>query len=224
MLCARVCINMPTNSVLKFGLCLQLCRCVLGLSAIFKLTAAYTDDPTMAPYWERILADPGCTHEADCGFPGITAEQCHARGCCFDPHRQHWCSGIPKKCQTPADCSNRGICQDGVCECDSAHTGFSCNETVITKVHLIQSCHLDVGFTDSAAGVINRYLTHHIPTAIASANALRNNSQGWRVRFMAQSFYLSFYLDCPPNMGFSCPSSDQKAALRKAISQGDIYW
>lgn len=74
------------------------------------------------------------------------------------------------------------------------------------------------------AGVINRYLTHHIPQAIASAAALRNNSQGWRVKFMAQSYYLSFYLDCPPNMGFTCPTPAEKAALKQAIAQGEITW
>eukprot|EP00656_Telonema_subtile_P005519 TRINITY_DN1250_c0_g2_i2.p1 TRINITY_DN1250_c0_g2~~TRINITY_DN1250_c0_g2_i2.p1 ORF type:complete len:838 (-),score=162.47 TRINITY_DN1250_c0_g2_i2:112-2625(-) len=198
---------------------------VVALLSLLWPTNAYTDDPLMAPYWERVLADSNCTHEKDCGFPGITPEQCRDRGCCFDPNGpSSWCSGEAKKCSTPANCSNHGSCQDGACVCDPSHTGHTCGDTLITKVHLIQSCHLDLGFTDSSAGVINRYLTHHIPTAIASANAMRNNSNGWRVRFMAQSYYLSFYLDCPPHMGFTCPTEEQKAALKRAISQGDIYW
>eukprot|EP00662_Eupelagonemidae_sp_cell21_P034394 gene34394-35308_t len=97
----------------------------------------------------------------------------------------------------------KGDCVAGSCRCDAGFAGPSCADAEITKVHLIQSCHLDVGFTSTSASVVNTYLSHHIPQAIASANALRNNSNGWRVRFMAQSYYLSFYLDCPPNMGFT---------------------
>ena len=41
---------------------------------------------------------------------------------------------------------------------------------------------------------------------------------------MAQSYYLDFYLDCPPGMGFSCPTAKQQDALRAAIKKGDITW
>ena len=29
------------------------------------------------------------------------------------------------------------------------------------------SCHLDIGFADSSAGIINEYFTKHLPTAVA---------------------------------------------------------
>lgn len=117
---------------------------------VLHLTARLSqDDVRMAPFWERVLRDPGCTHATDCGFPGITADQCHARGCCFDPapHTQRWCSGVAKNCTTREDCSSQGTCIAGRCECDNGYTGFNCSETLITKVHVVQSCHLDVGFT-----------------------------------------------------------------------------
>jgi hypothetical protein len=191
-------------------------------------TPAYTDDPMLAPYWERVLRDPGCDHEVDCGFPGITADQCHERKCCFDPTGpKNWCSGTAAACSSRADCSGHGDCVKGACVCDAGFTGFLCAQTAITKVHVIQSCHLDVGFTDLSAGVINRYLSHHIPQAITTAAALRNDSSlpaGWRLKFLAQSYYLSFYLDCPPGMGFACPTAAQQQALRDALRRGDITY
>ena len=39
--------------------------------------------------------------------------------------------------------------------------------TEIKVVHVINSCHLDIGFADSAAGIINRYFDHHLPAAAA---------------------------------------------------------
>merc|ERR1712166_349560 len=175
----------PTKSMWQAAVC-----CVVALAAT---AIAYTDDPLMAPYWERVDKDRQCAHETACGFRGITKAGCNEMGCCFDPDSAkgmlgEWCTGIPSLCASDTDCSNQGTCSaTGSCICDQAHTGHACKQTVIRKVHLVQSCHLDVGFTDTSAGVINRYQSHHIPAAIAAADSLRNNSNGWRVRFMAQS-------------------------------------
>ena len=46
--------------------------------------------------------------------------------------------------------------EDGMAKVDS-----------ITTVHVVQSCHLDIGFTSGAVNVINLYFEVHIPTAIA---------------------------------------------------------
>ena len=192
------------------------------------LAPGYMDDPSLAPYWERVGGDANCTHESDCGFPGITPEACRAKGCCFDTSRpQFWCSGVATPCTDRASCSGRGECVGGACQCDAGATGHNCSDVVITKVHLVASCHLDVGFTDLSAGVINTYLSHHIPTAIATAAALRADSSlppTWRLSFMAQSYYVGFYLDCPEGMGFACPTPAQQDALRAAIARGDITW
>ena len=40
------------------------------------------------------------------------------------------------------------------------------NEPLITEVrriHLIFKTHLDVGFTDFAANIVNNYISHYIP-------------------------------------------------------------
>ena len=35
----------------------------------------------------------------------------------------------------------------------------------VTKVHVINSCHLDIGFADSSANIINRYFDNFFPLA-----------------------------------------------------------
>lgn len=72
------------------------------------------------------------------------------------------------------------------------------------NVHIIQSCHLDVGFDGSIKQVLSEYFTQYIPKAIAVAKEMRGDATlppGWRSNFMLQSYYVSLYLDCPPNIG-----------------------
>ena len=49
----------------------------------------------------------------------------------------------------------------------------------ITVVHVVQSCHLDIGFTSTMVDVINLYFRDHIPSAIAIGKAMRNGSSSW---------------------------------------------
>ncbi len=101
----------------------------------------------------------------------------------------------------------------------------------IRTVHVINSCHLDIGFADSSAGIINRYFDHHIPMAVRVGNELRATAAEHttapgpdRLNFMFQSWVLSFYLDCPPNMGLHCPSPEAVTNVTRAIQLGDITW
>jgi len=190
------------------------------------LALAYTENGS-APFWERVMRDPMCDHIHDCGYPGISQEDCKERGCCWDPIGANWCSGEATKCSSRADCSLHGECVDGACVCDAGRTGFHCAQKLIKKVHVIQSCHLDVGFTNLSAGVIDLYLNDHIPKAIRVAAELRNRSElpeGWRLKFLAQSFYVNLALDCPVGMGFTCPNAPQREALRAALRAEDITY
>ena len=66
------------------------------------------------------------------------------------------------------------------------------------------------GFADSAVGIINRWFDQHFPKAIIVAAELRADpSTNARLMFTAQSYVVSLYLDCPPNMGLHCPSAAQ---------------
>ena len=47
----------------------------------------------------------------------------------------------------------------------------------IKKVFVIHKTHLDIGFTDSAAAVLHRYMETFIPGAIATARACNQNGK-----------------------------------------------
>ena len=46
----------------------------------------------------------------------------------------------------------------------------------VTKVHVINSCHLDIGFADSSQGIINRYFDHHFPLAAEEGKQFRSGA------------------------------------------------
>ena len=64
----------------------------------------------------------------------------------------------------------------------------------IKKVWVIHKTHLDIGFTDSAAAVLDRYLNTFIPGAIATARAC---NQGGKKNFVwtVGSFLIQLYLE-----------------------------
>jgi len=94
----------------------------------------------------------------------------------------------------------------------------------ITTIHLVSSCHLDVGFADSATNIVNKYFDVFFPEAISRANLLRELGGDERLVFTTHSYLVSLYLDCPPNMGLHCPSENAKKDFTDAIMRGDITW
>eukprot|EP00041_Stephanoeca_diplocostata_P034203 m.1150901 g.1150901 ORF g.1150901 m.1150901 type:complete len:780 (+) comp24479_c0_seq2:116-2455(+) len=101
----------------------------------------------------------------------------------------------------------------------------SSENITVTTVHIINSCHLDIGFADSSVGIINRYFDHHIPLAVTLGKEFRNSSiEEDKLNFMFQSWVVSMYLDCPPGMGLHCPSPTQIADFESAVNARDITW
>ena len=167
------------------------------------------------------MALPGCAatltdvpepDRVDCGFVNISQRLCAARGCLF--------ADVPG--QTP----------DGPPACYYAAAGVP-----ITKVHVVFSNHVDVGYTDLvdsdgaerdlAAGVapsvVAEYFSSYFPRAAAVGAALRaarNESLQW----MTQSWLVNLFLDCPAGLGLRCPNATQIAAVEAAIAAGDITW
>ncbi len=83
----------------------------------------------------------------------------------------------------------------------------------IKKVFVIHKTHLDIGFTDSAANVLHRYLETFIPGAIATARACNQDGQKnfvWTVG----SFLIELYLE----------RGQDPDLLVKAIEDGVIAW
>tara|TARA_B110000208_G_scaffold130755_1_gene158559 strand:- start:3591 stop:4208 length:618 start_codon:yes stop_codon:yes gene_type:complete len=96
----------------------------------------------------------------------------------------------------------------------------------IKVVHLIQSNHLDVGYTDTAVGVINEYFETFFPRAIAIGAAMRARAgKPERLKWMTQSYLVTLFLDCPPHIvGLSCPNATAIEAFKGAVAAGDIVW
>ena len=128
----------------------------------------------------------------------------------------------------------------------------------VTKVHIIQSNHLDVGFADYASRIMNRYLrggpgtlgpphprneTVQFPSFLLSAArtaaTLRARGGEAGMRYMAQAYEVSYFIDClsapgnatafpsDPGAGVSamrCPNATEIAELEGAIRRGDIWW
>ena len=110
----------------------------------------------------------------------------------------------------------------------------------VTKVYLVFSNHLDVGYTDNlngscAGAVVNRYFHDHFPKAAATAAAFRKEGKGRAYRWMSQSWLVSVFRHCastPINIhgaagepsSLICPNATALADFEAAAKRGDIGW
>jgi hypothetical protein len=86
----------------------------------------------------------------------------------------------------------------------------------VEKVHVIFKTHLDVGYTDLASKVEQRYIDNFIPKAIEVAEQLRAAGGKERYVWTTGSWLISAYL------AQATPEAEKK--LEEAILQGDIVW
>ncbi len=94
--------------------------------------------------------------------------------------------------------------------------GFDAGDTAkVKRVLVMFKCHLDVGFTDTQAGVMRRYFDEHYPKAIELATALRRSGQD-RYIWTTGSWLLYEYLEQA--------NSHQRKRMDEAIAAGDITW
>ena len=82
----------------------------------------------------------------------------------------------------------------------------------ITKVYLISSCHLDLGFANSLVNIVNEYFDKHFPNAIKTSNILREFSKEQLV-FTTHSYLVWLYLNCPITSGLHCPSESDRSMV-----------
>lgn len=82
-------------------------------------------------------------------------------------------------------------------------------------VHLVFKTHLDIGFTDLARNVVERYLGDFIPRAIAVAEQLRQEPDAG-FRWTTGSWLIYEYLERAPRA--------ERDRLERAIAAGDIVW
>lgn len=84
------------------------------------------------------------------------------------------------------------------------------------KIHLVFKTHLDIGFTDFAAVVLDHYFKNYIPAAIRVARAMRESERPERFIWTTGSFLIYEYLERG--------SSAERKLMEDAIAAGDIAW
>ena len=87
----------------------------------------------------------------------------------------------------------------------------------IKKVLIIFKTHLDIGFTDFACVVKQKYFDVFIPNAIKTARELRERNADASFKWTTGSWLIAEYLRV--NAG-----NEKAEALRQAIRSGDICW
>lgn len=84
------------------------------------------------------------------------------------------------------------------------------------RIHVIFKTHLDVGFTDYARNVVERYFTDYIPRAVALARELREAQSPQRFIWTTGSWLIYEYLEQA--------KQDARLEMEQAILEGDITW
>ena len=87
----------------------------------------------------------------------------------------------------------------------------------VKKVLIIFKTHLDIGFTDFASVVKQKYFDVFIPNAIRTASELRERKADATFKWTTGSWLISEYLR-------EYGATEKGDALRTAILQGDICW
>lgn len=87
---------------------------------------------------------------------------------------------------------------------------------MITTVHVVFKTHLDLGFTDTAANVTDRYVHEYLPRAIALAEELERRGGPARFVWTTGSWLIHEAL----RLG----DPTERAALERAIRAGRVTW
>ena len=94
----------------------------------------------------------------------------------------------------------------------------------ITTIYLVSSCHLDVGFANTAANIVNEYFDKYFPEAVQIAQELRQRGGEERLVFTTHPYLVYLYYNCYTELGLHCPNTAQLSNFTAAIKRGDIVW
>lgn len=89
-------------------------------------------------------------------------------------------------------------------------------DSTLTRVHVVYKTHLDLGYTDLAAGVLARYREEFIPTAIGLARDLQESTGRREFVWSTGSWLVAHALE------YGTPS--QRSQLDAAIRDGLVAW
>ena len=117
-------------------------------------------------------SDVAPSQRQDCGYGGITKQECvtaHQGSCCWgEGHHGGGCSA-----KVPCCYWNKGAGPPPPPPPPPPkHT--------IHTVHIVQSCHLDVGFADTCAGILNRSVAPYFVTRGKVNTGTREARHFWK--------------------------------------------
>ncbi len=79
----------------------------------------------------------------------------------------------------------------------------------------------DAGFLNTTVNILNRWFYQFFPRALELGLQLDALGGPQKMRFTAQSWIVSLFLDCPPNIpGLPCPSAAEVANFTQAVQKG----
>jgi hypothetical protein len=91
-------------------------------------------------------------------------------------------------------------------------------------VHVISSEHFDAGFSDSAAGVLNKYFEQYFAD-VAKRTDPSYSSDEQDFKFMFQAYPMSIFLNCPPSIpNLRCPNTTTLTSVKSALERGSIWF
>ena len=97
----------------------------------------------------------------------------------------------------------------------SLHAGEEQPDNTVEEVLVMFKCHFDLGFIDTQAGVMRKYLQDYFPQAIRIASSMRHSGED-RYIWTTGSWLLYEYLEQA--------NSESRQQMDRAIANGDIAW
>ena len=93
------------------------------------------------------------------------------------------------------------------------HASASADASVeLDRAHIVWMNHLDVGFTNNIASVMNIYFHEYFPRAIATAKAVNRKGQPPIFKYTSHAWLLDLFFSCPTQLGLHCNASAPNAA------------
>ena len=89
----------------------------------------------------------------------------------------------------------------------SASATASSSDGTIDRVHVVWMNHLDVGFTNNIASVLNIYFHEYFTKAIATAAAVNKPGEPPVFRYTSHAWLLDLFLNCPHYLGLQCSAA-----------------
>ena len=94
----------------------------------------------------------------------------------------------------------------------------------VTTIYLVSSCHLDIGYANTSANIVDLYFHTYFPNAASTSFRLRQRQKQEQLEFTTHSYLMSLYFNCPRWMGFECPGWVEIQDVEEDIRMEGLKW